>query len=167
MTLNMFAVVIDCTDPRLQANFWAEVLSYDVRERNPDEYLVSDPTGTASPLYFMQVPEPKVGKNRFHLDLLTDGSMSDEVDRLIKLGARFVEVRQDPETLDNPDTWTVLEDLEGNVFCVTQFSDTVGMGVSPLVRNRRLVLDADSIVEASPGAKSCKRRDRGFSGPSR
>jgi hypothetical protein len=24
----MFAVVIDCTDPRLQANFWAEVLSY-------------------------------------------------------------------------------------------------------------------------------------------
>ena len=48
MTLNMFAVVIDCTDPRLQANFWAEVLSYDVRERNPDEYLVSDPTGTAS-----------------------------------------------------------------------------------------------------------------------
>ena len=47
MTLNMFAVVIDCTDPRLQANFWAEVLSYDVRERNPDEYLVSDPTGTA------------------------------------------------------------------------------------------------------------------------
>ena len=68
MTFNMFAVVIDCTDPRLQANFWAEVLSYDVRERNPDEYLVSDPTGTASPLYFMKVPEPKVGKNRFHLD---------------------------------------------------------------------------------------------------
>ena len=99
MTLNMFAVVIDCTDPRLQANFWAEVLSYDVRERNPDEYLVSDPTGTASPLYFMQVPEPKVGKNRFHLDLLTDGSMSDEVNRLIKLGARFVEVRQDPDSI--------------------------------------------------------------------
>ena len=126
MTLNMFAVVIDCTDPRLQANFWAEALSYDVRERNPDEYLVSDPTGTASPLYFMKVPEPKVGKNRFHLDLLTDGSMSDEVDRLIKLGARFVEVRQDPETLDNPDTWTVLADLEGNVFCVTSSATLSG-----------------------------------------
>ena len=124
--LNMFAVVIDRTDPRLQANFWAEVLSYDVRERNTDEYLVSDPTGTASPLYFMKVPEPKAGKNRFHLDLLTDGSMSDEVDRLIKLGARFVEVRQDPETLDNPDTWTVLEDLEGNVFCVTSSATLSG-----------------------------------------
>ena len=88
--------------------------------------MVSDPTGTASPLYFVKVPEPKVGKNRFHLDLLTDGSMSDEVDRLIKLGARFVEVRQDPETLDNPDTWTVLEDLEGNVFCVTSSATLSG-----------------------------------------
>ena len=36
--------------------------------------------------------------------------------------------------------------------------------MSPLVRNRRLVLDADSIVEASPGAKSCKRRDRALIG---
>jgi hypothetical protein len=119
MTLNVFTVVIDCTDPRLLGAFWAKVLSYDIRERNTDEYLVSDPAGKAFPLYFMKVPEPKVGKNRFHLDLETDGSMSEEVDRLVKLGARLVDVRQDPATLDNPDTWTVLEDLEGNVFCVT------------------------------------------------
>ena len=39
---------------------------------------------------------------------------------------RFVEVRQDPETLDNPDTWTVLEDLEGNVFCVTSSATLSG-----------------------------------------
>ncbi len=117
MTLKAFTVVIDCTDPRRQADFWAEVLACDVRERNPDEYLVSDPAGKAFPLYFMKVPEPKVGKNRFHLDLVTDDPMSEEVDRLVKLGARLVDVRQDdPQTHDNPDTWTVLEDLEGNVF---------------------------------------------------
>ena len=117
MTLKAFTVVIDCTDPRRQADFWGEVLSCDVRERNPDKYLVSDPAGKAFPLYFMKVPEPKVGKNRFHLDLVTDGSMSEEVDRLVKLGARVIDVRQDDaETYDNPDTWTVLEDLEGNVF---------------------------------------------------
>jgi Glyoxalase-like domain len=127
MTLKAFTVVIDCTDPRRQADFWAEVLSCDVRQRNPDEYLVSDPAGKAFPLYFMKVPEPKVGKNRFHLDLVTDGSMSEEVDRLVKLGARLVEVRQDdPETYDNPDTWTVLEDLEGNVFCVTSSTTLSG-----------------------------------------
>jgi len=44
-------------------------------------------------MYFMRVPEPKVGKNRLHLDLLTDGPMSDEVDRPVALGARLVEVR--------------------------------------------------------------------------
>ena len=33
--MNMFAVVIDCADPRLQANFWAEVLSYDVPPTAP------------------------------------------------------------------------------------------------------------------------------------
>src|SRR6185503_10102061 len=54
--------------------------------------------------------------------------------------------------------------LGGHCVLCDQFSDTVGMGVSPLVRNRRLVLDADSIVEASPGAKSCKRRDRALLG---
>ncbi len=126
MALNVFTVVIDCTDPRLLAGFWAEVLSCDARERNTDEYLVSDPNGKAFPLYFMKVPEPKVGKNRFHLDLVTDGSMSEEVDRLVNLGARLVEVRQDPETLENPDTWTVLEDLEGNVFCVTSYATLSG-----------------------------------------
>jgi Glyoxalase-like domain len=127
MTLKVFTVVIDCADPRRQADFWAEVLLCDARERNPDEYLVSDRAGKAFPLYFMKVPEPKVGKNRFHLDLVTDGSMTEEVDRLVKLGARVIDVRQDdPETHDNPDTWTVLEDLEGNVFCVTSSTTLSG-----------------------------------------
>lgn len=44
-------------------------------------------------MYFMKVPEPKVGKNRFHLELVTDGSMPEEVDRLVKLGARVIDVR--------------------------------------------------------------------------
>jgi hypothetical protein len=127
MTLKVFTVVIDCADPRRQADFWAEVLSCDARKRNPDEYLVSDPAGKAFPLYFMKVPEPKVGKNRFHLDLVTDGSMPEEVDRLVKLGARVIDVRQDDaETYENPDTWTVLEDLEGNVFCVTSSTTLSG-----------------------------------------
>jgi hypothetical protein len=122
----MLTVVVDCAEPRRQASFWAVALAYDVRERNTDEFLVSDPAHTAAPLYFMRVPEPKVGKNRLHLDLLTDGPMSDEVDRLVALGARLVEVRQDPDNLENPDTWTVLEDPEGNVFCVSSSATLSG-----------------------------------------
>jgi hypothetical protein len=75
----------------------------------------------------MKVPEPKVGKNRLHLDLVTDGSMTDEVNRLVELGARLVGVRQDPDTRDNPDTWTVLEDLEGNVFSVSSSATLSGL----------------------------------------
>lgn len=50
--------------------------------------------------------------------MVADGSVEDEVARLTGLGASLVEFRQDPPTLDNPDTWAVLEDPEGNVFCV-------------------------------------------------
>jgi hypothetical protein len=119
MSLTLFTVVVDCMDPVRQAGFWSKALGYEVRERNADEFLVSDPAGVAFPLYFMEVPDPTVGKNRWHVDLLTAGDMRDEVDRLVALGARLVEVRQDPDTLDNPDTWSVLEDPEGNVFCVS------------------------------------------------
>lgn len=119
MSATLLAVIIDCGDPQRQAAFWADALSRDMTERNRDEFLVNDPQGEASPLYFMKVPEPRVGKNRFHLDLVTEGSVPDEVDRLVKLGARLVEVRQDPDTYDNPDTFTVLTDPEGNVFCVS------------------------------------------------
>jgi hypothetical protein len=118
MAASLLAVVVDCRDPRPQADFWAQVLSCEVVERNTDEFLVGDPAGPATPLYFMRVPEPKVGKNRLHVDVVADGSVEDEVARLTGLGASLVEFRQDPPTLDNPDTWAVLEDPEGNVFCV-------------------------------------------------
>jgi len=44
----------------------------------------------------------------------------------VALGARLVEVRQDPATHDNPDTWTVMEDPEGNVFCVSSVRTVTG-----------------------------------------
>jgi hypothetical protein len=40
-----------------------------VSQRNPDEFLVSDSAGAGGTLYFMKVPEPKVGKNRPHVAL--------------------------------------------------------------------------------------------------
>ena len=118
MAASLLAVVVDCRDPRPQADFWGEVLSCEVVERNTDEFLVADSAGSATPLYFMRVPEPKVGKNRLHVDVVADGPLEDEVARLTGIGATLVEFRQDPSTLDNPDTWAVLEDPEGNVFCV-------------------------------------------------
>jgi hypothetical protein len=126
MAATLFAVVVDCADPRAQAEFWSAALEHDLVERNTGEYLVHGPPGGPTPLYFMHVPEPKVGKNRLHLDVVTEGSLDDEVVRLTGLGAHLVEVRQDPAQLENPDTWAVLEDPEGHVFCVTTHATLTG-----------------------------------------
>ena len=125
--LSLLAVIVDCRDPRRQAEWWAHALAYQVSQRNPDEFLVSDPAGAGGTLYFMKVPEPKVGKNRLHLDVVTSGSMEAEVARLVEAGAELVEVRQDPAAFDNPDTWTVMRDPEGNEFCVTSTSTLTGL----------------------------------------
>ena len=113
VSVSLLAVVVDCHDALRQAEFWAQVLAYKDSQRNPGEFQVSDPAGVGGSLYFMKVPEPKVGKNRLHLGLVTSGSMEDEVMRLLGAGAHLVEVRQDPASLDNPDTWTVMRDPEG------------------------------------------------------
>jgi Glyoxalase-like domain len=84
------------------------------------------PAGGGTSLYFMKVPEPKAGKNRLHLDLVTAGSMEAEVARLADAGAEVIEVRRDPGSLPNPDIWTVMRDLEGNEFCVTSTATLTG-----------------------------------------
>jgi hypothetical protein len=78
----------------------------------------------------MRVPEPKIAKNRLHLDLVTEGPMEFEVARLVEMGARVVDVRHDPATYDNPDHWTVMTDPEGHEFCVTSWATLTGMSTS-------------------------------------
>lgn len=126
MSASLLAVIVDCQDPLRLARFWAQALAYEVKQRNPDEFQVSDPAGTGASLYFMKVPEPKAGKNRLHLDLVTAGPMEAEVGRLAGAGAEVIEVRQDPALMDNPDTWTVMRDPEGNEFCVTSTATLTG-----------------------------------------
>lgn len=128
MAATLFAVIVDCHAPDEVAQFWATALGWRSAQRNPGEFRVSDPDATASDvsLYFMAVPEPKAVKNRLHLDVTTDGPMEIEVQRLVEAGARVLEVHQDPDTFDNPDTWTVLADPEGNEFCVTSTATLTG-----------------------------------------
>jgi len=65
---------------------------------------------------FMPVTGPKTVKNRVHLDLTSSAADRDqEVDRLIALGARRVDIGQ-----TGAESWTVLADPEGNEFCVVQ-----------------------------------------------
>ena len=126
MSASLLAVVVDCHDPHRLADFWATVLAYEVAERKPGEVLASDPKGVGAPLCFMTAPEAKVMKNRLHLDVLADGPMGAEVSRLVAAGARVVELRQDRAAVDHPETWTVMQDPEGNEFCVLGSTTVTG-----------------------------------------
>ena len=68
----------------------------------------------AAPSVWLQpVDEPTPGKNRGHPDLSPDGDGEAEVERLLALGARRVEIGQTGD-----EGFVVLADPEGNEFCV-------------------------------------------------
>jgi predicted enzyme related to lactoylglutathione lyase len=102
----------DCSDPVAVATFWAAALGYEVVEPDPELTFVRDVSGGSRGLFFQPVPEPKVVKNRVHLDLRPAGTMDDEVGRLRALGAIVLRY------VDEGPGWTVMTDPEGAEFCV-------------------------------------------------
>jgi hypothetical protein len=148
-----FQVTFDAHDPRALSSFWRDVLAYvhpsppgvDLPEgADPlvawDEFLtrvgipeeqwnarsaIEDPDGARPRLFFQQVPEDKVAKNRVHLDVRAApglqgeermAALEAESDRLVALGATRVR-RYEPEP---PMTagHIVMRDPEGNEFCL-------------------------------------------------
>ncbi len=106
-------LVIDCTNPRWVAEFWAAALGWQLTQCDEQLVEVAGPPGTGPLLVFVPVPEPKTVKNRVHIDVNPVGcDQAEEVERLIALGARRVDVGQGEQT------WVVLADPEGNEFCV-------------------------------------------------
>ena len=81
MPLRVTEVVIDCADHGAVVDFWVAAMGYERHEVN-EQYVAVVPPAPAAlgrpPLLFQKVPEPKVAKNRVHLDLRGD-VMADEV----------------------------------------------------------------------------------------
>jgi hypothetical protein len=138
-------VVFDCADPGRQTAFWAETLRYVVpsppgdfatwddwarAEGIPesewnDASAIVDPDGVGPRIFFQRVPEPKVAKNRVHLDVNASGGpevtteerrgrVDAEVQRLKALGA--TDARGAMEK--NGEYWVRMNDPEGNEFCI-------------------------------------------------
>ena len=137
-------VTFDCADPDRLASFWATALGYKLQDP-PDGYAswpaflaahdipeadwnrasaVVDPDGCGPRIYFQRVPEPKVVKNRVHLDVNVGGGAGtpmDErrtridaaVERLCGLGATRVRPYE-----EHGEYWVVMQDPEGNEFCL-------------------------------------------------
>jgi predicted enzyme related to lactoylglutathione lyase len=117
MALRVGEIVIDCADHEVVVPFWLAAMGDYARHDQNEQYVAIAPTERAigrPVILFQKVPEPKVVKNRVHLDLRGE-SMAAEVARLQALGARFVAERTLGESL----RWTVMEDPEGNEFCVS------------------------------------------------
>src|SRR5215208_5129870 len=105
-------LTFDCADPVAVATFWAAALGYDL--------VNADPTAATRGMFFQPVPEPKTAKNRMHLDVRPTGTMQEEVDRLVGLGASVRGFIDKPASIvdGQPTFWTQMRDPEGNEFCV-------------------------------------------------
>jgi len=140
-----FQLVIDCADAEVMTRFWAAALGYELEpppdgfatwddwRRDiglPDEELgggadsIIDPDGRGPRIWFHMLPDPKIVKNRLHLDIYVSGGRSlpmetrrqrveAEARRLCELGAtRTMEL-----TADGLDHYAVgMRDPEGNEF---------------------------------------------------
>ena len=109
---------IDCVDPPILAAFWAEALGYGVREPwDGGRYMALSPPGPDQPtIYLQRVPEPKLTKNRLHLELWTKEPRT-EIERLVALGAIRVGAIVRGE---KGNWWQVMADPAGNEFCVCE-----------------------------------------------
>jgi hypothetical protein len=111
MALRFSAICIDAHDPEALAAWWGRVLGRPHHTDSDGDVVLSPPPGQGPPWLFLAVPDDKVVKNRLHLDFTPDDQQA-EVDRLIDLGARHVDIGQGEQT------WVVLADPEGNEFCI-------------------------------------------------
>jgi hypothetical protein len=118
MSCRITELVLDCADADKLAEFWSAVLGYVELAREEDGIEIGPPDagfgGPQPTLVLSPTAEPKRDKLRLHIDVnATDRDQDAELERLLALGARPVDVGQTGE-----ESWHVLADPEGNEFCL-------------------------------------------------
>jgi Glyoxalase-like domain len=146
VALAKWTVTFDAADPARLAEFWALALGY-VERPVPDGFAswaqwlthhgvpeeewgdgayLSDPSGNLPGISFLKVPEPKVAKNRMHIDVQAGGGRDavpweERWPRVLAavegLTAAGATVLAEVGLEGRPDH-VVMADPEGNEFCV-------------------------------------------------
>jgi len=109
------SIVIHCHEFDRMVAFWQSALGYVPREPASGGWVVlRDPAGKGPNLSFQARDRQRAGRNWLHLDLYTRNRHAD-VERLVALGARRYPWRYRPGA-----DFVVLEDPDGNLFCVVE-----------------------------------------------
>jgi len=126
MTFRVIHLTFDCADPGALADFWCAALGYRRTELGLEMVAEAVPPEDveAPKLLFIKVPEPKVAKNRMHVDLAV-ADRAAVVQRMLDLGATQV-----GDYDEWGSSWTTLRDPEGNEVCIAQ-DRPVGGGPEP------------------------------------
>ena len=111
MGLRFSEICIDAHDIDALAAWWSSVLGWPAEPTDDGDAILRAPAGAGPDWLFLAVPDDKVVKNRIHFDFTPDDQQV-EVDRVLALGARHVDIGQGEQT------WVVLADPEGNEFCI-------------------------------------------------
>jgi hypothetical protein len=136
-----FQIVVDCRDALRLGEFWRTALGY-VRSDPPPGYDswadfadrlgmpreqwrddAVDPDGVLPRLFFQPVPESKVVKNRLHLDIQASDPTTTPEQRRAAVDADVIRLMDAGATVRNlvdsaEGYWAVMQDPEGNEFCV-------------------------------------------------
>jgi hypothetical protein len=125
-------LVFDALDPQRVGSFWETVVGGERLTDVPEgfETRLTVDGGPVLDLCFQRVGEAPSEPPRLHLDLLGGTRQTAEVERLLELGARRLDIGQG----DVP--WVVLADPEGNPCCVMEeraaYADTGPIAAIPL-----------------------------------
>lgn len=101
-------ITFDCHNPSKLAEFWSTATGCEIVADYGDFVMVN----STPALGFQRVERPTPGKSRMHIDI---GGVEREalVERLTSLGATALSDHKAPGLV-----WTVMQDPEGNEFCV-------------------------------------------------
>lgn len=119
------SVVIRVRDLPAQIEFWSKAVDYVARQPIDEDFALLQPRDGAGPNLSLDLrPSDRSLPPRIHLDLYAQ-DQSVEVARLIALGAREVAWDRQPADAD----FVIMEDPEGNRFCVIDAADWAGWAV--------------------------------------
>jgi catechol 2,3-dioxygenase-like lactoylglutathione lyase family enzyme len=107
--LRLNHVTFACEDPRLVAEFWAQVLDGYSAEAAGESWRA---VGEGIELFFNRVEKSPTIELPIHLDINVP-DREEELQRLLGLGARLVETKSH-SIGELSETWTVMRDPEGN-----------------------------------------------------